>query len=372
MNSLSLKYRNKETEEENHKIYNIIGDKITINQKYKIRRYYPDDCSTLFNEVEIVPYYKVIPQEWIKTLEKIDPRQVSKDVFLDGLIEALKTHIEKTWSKKKHHLIQHSAGWDSRVLSSLIHQIYEERGDNWLGKISFVCWGEECKILDKILKAEGWEDHLATCLVRSGDRFFETNFDFKTAWKKLNGYASYPINHPIWAFDEMQKLGKIPKETDKIQIWAASFFNELLNLILKPTPPSLEEKFFKKYYYCVYADFVAVLPCEFIQPLLNTEIFRFILKNKIKFNGELRPLLVKRLNKALIKIPRIDSPSITVPLNHFMNIRKDYINSWYYKNTHYMPRDLSNLITFSNWWSMWSTASFIEHLINNGVIVKCR
>lgn len=207
MNSLKLLYRNKITGTIDPKIYNVIEDKATINPHYTIEKFFLGDHSTILNEVEIVPSQEALPDTWVKSLITKRKIRVGTQEFFERIIQFFREHVESTWSKDKHHLLQHSSGWDSRILGSLIRQIYEERGDPWLGEISFVCYGNEITSVKDILKAEGWENPTVTLLPKD-DVYFKTNFDFKTAWCGVNGCSAYPVNHAYWAFNECRRLAR--------------------------------------------------------------------------------------------------------------------------------------------------------------------
>ena len=364
--SLGLKYRNIETERESSKIYEVIKNKATINSEYKIRKYYVNDHNTLFKEIRIVPYKDVIPKEWLFKTER-RKRALSEVEFADGLIKTLRKYIKKVWSQKKHHAVFHSSGWDSRIISTIIRKLYEELGDRWLGEIKFVCFGSECKIVKTILEAEGWKDDIPLILPLDTS-YYVSNLDFQRAWKYVNGYAPYPVNNFYWSVNELTKRHLIPENPSKTQVWAASYFNELIK-VTSPQKTVMIDPFLRKYYYSTYSHFVSALSHDVIQPILNHDTLRFVLEAKTTFHENPRILVVKRLDRKLADVlPCPPSTRPPIPRFYLKKIREDYENSWYGTNILQSPKFTGKLL-YSDWWSAWSAASFIEHLIKQGVHV---
>jgi len=372
-NSLHLLFRNKISGKTDPKIYNVIKNEVTLNPFFKFKHYFLDDSSTIF--IGGLPVYfiyqrKSISPEILNAASKPRNISMSETKFFDGLVETLKCFIEEKWSRDKHHLIQHSSGWDSRIMSSIIRQIYEERGDCWLGDASFVAWGHETDLAAKIIEIEGWNVSLFTPLPKD-EHYFNYGLDFSYAWRGLNGVAGYPINNPDWAFNMLRKRGIIPEDPERTQVWAASWFNEMFNAIMCPEP--FEERFIKFYYYCTNAQYGAAFDFEFVQPLFNPRSIKHLVETQIHLRGtssEIRERLMNHLDKKLIRFPRLDPQIVKVPQRFFERAKQDYSNSWYGKTHPLVPRKTTRDIRYASWWADWSTASLCEHLVEEDVKVK--
>ena len=363
--SLGIKYRNVETKRESSKIYEVIEGKVTINREYVGGKFYVDSHNTLFREIEIVPYKDAIPKEWLFEVKR-RCKPLSSAEFVDSLIKTLREHIKETWRKKKYHAVLHSSGWDSRVVSTIIRQLYEELGDSWLGEIRFVCYGSECKILKRILEAEGWKDAVPLILPFD-DSYLKRSLDFQRAWKYVNGCAPYPVNTFYMNVNELANRHLIPEDPSKTQVWAASYFNELMKFAIEQKKGATSS-FLRKYYYCTYAQFVSALSRNIIQPLLNPDTLRFVLEARTPLRDGIRSMIVRKLNTKLASIKPCSSGKVMVSPSHFNSVLADYRGSWYGINVS-PPHKATNKMTYSDWWTAWSAASFVEHLIKKGVRV---
>ena len=360
-------YRNKETGQVNPKIYNIIDDVVTLNKKHEVKQHFLGQSSTIFEEVEIVHYTKAISPELLKAARHPKDTVLSEADFFNGLLKTLKQYIEDRWNPSKHHLIQHSSGFDSRVMSTLIRQIYLEKGDAWLGDISFVAWGHEVKLAEKIMRKEGWEHEVFHPLPKD-DKYFDSALDFNYVWKGLNGAAMYPVNNPDWAFRTLQKRGAIPQDPLDTQVWAASWFNETMKV--KASGTCFEEGFFNFYYNNTCSQFGAAYDFEFVQPLLNPSSIEHIVRNQVTMPGSsvhIRGRLVEYLDPELAQIPRLDDKIIEVPQLYHLRAISNYRNSDYGKNR---ATTFTKSVKYHPWWAQWSIASLCEHLIEAGVKIR--
>ena len=71
-------------------------------------------------------------------------------------VDALTDHIIREWDPKAKHLIMHSSGYDSRLMSKLLMMIYRDRGDEWLGDVKFCCFQPEIIEATDIYTHVGW------------------------------------------------------------------------------------------------------------------------------------------------------------------------------------------------------------------------
>jgi len=72
-------------------------------------------------------------------------------------VAALERHIEASWNPDARHVVMHSSGYDSRLLSALLHRIASRRGPGWLGETKFVCFQPEIEFARAIFNHIGWQ-----------------------------------------------------------------------------------------------------------------------------------------------------------------------------------------------------------------------
>ena len=369
-NSFILKkqFRNKITGKISPKIYDVISDELTLNRSFRAVRY-GRGLSTLFKEIEIVPYDKVISNKLLRKLQKIKHR--SKDTILDLFIYHIKESLEKYiidhWDSKKYHIILHSSGYDSRIISHIIKKIYSYKGKEWLGHILFVCFGDEQKYFKLIMEYEGWNKDQYNTLDKDID-YLKWNLDFGTAWKSLNGPAQYPANNLNWALNQLDK--KYFLNPNNVQIITQSYFNE--TFLELGTRSWKIENWIKKYYLSTYSNFHSAINGQLLNPILNYETLKLIIESKFetKMPIDIREQILTKLDYDLACIPRSTNTPINLSNRTKDKLKKDYIRSWYGRK----KKRSINLATiefkYDNFWSQWSIASFIEYLINKGVKIN--
>ena len=366
---LCSKYRNMETGATDSKIYNVVGDQVTLNPRYKCKQLFTD-LLTPFNEVMRVPHYEAQPElmEASKTPKAVNP--ISEKEFYVGIWKTLKEYISENWSQTKHHVIQHSSGFDSRIMSSIIREIYRERGDDWLGEVALVCWGYERALAKKIAVTEGWAPNQFHSLPKD-DAYFKRCLAFDYAWKGLNGASGYPINNPEWGFQVLRERGVVPEDPEKTQVWAASWFNEVFKALVKKE--SFEDGFIKFYYNCLNAQHGAAFDFEFVQPLMNPKTISFVVGARVKLPAPVikaRQRFMEQSCRKVRHIPRADPQKIPLPRKIFLQTIQDYNESWYGKTRKANVFKEMGIMAYNHWWEQWSLASLVEHLINEGIDVK--
>jgi hypothetical protein len=81
----------------------------------------------------------------------VKPGKMAKEI-----VAGIRQHLETYWDSSKVHIMPHSSGFDSRIVSYIIKQIAEERGKDWLGEIYFFCLAPEVSDYYEIMDWMGW------------------------------------------------------------------------------------------------------------------------------------------------------------------------------------------------------------------------
>lgn len=362
MKGLTKLFWNTETGDHSKRIYEIVPDKFTLDKGFVASSYYKTP-KTIIKEVRTLPYNSVLPSWWASLSRTPLKKEITKpDEFIQRFIHILSDYIYSIWKPKTNHIILHSSCYDSRILSSIILELYNKYGEDWLGEIIFVCFGEEAKSFEKIMEIEGWNENQYLSLSKINSKsYLEDNLNFKTAFKRLNGPADYPISNCYWAIDEVIKRDLVP--SNNTELWAASYFNEVFNKLQNHSRNPLPD-FLKKYYYSRVVDFSSVMPVPFIQPLLNFGSIRHIIQSNVNIPSDIRLNIIHKINPSLSDIPRIPDLTVQVPTDMGDRLIKQYNESWYGKRNKNKVRGYTNKIISSSWWSHWTAASLCEWIIN--------
>ena len=361
MKGLTKLFWNTENGDHSKRIYEIIPDGFTLDKGFVASSYYRTP-KTIFNEIRTLSYNSVLPSWWTPLSRiPVKTKRIDLNGFIQKFIEILSEYIYSIWDPHKTNVVLHSSGWDSRILSSIILNLYKEYGDDWLGEIIFVCFGEESRSFQKIMKAEGWnEDQYISLSKLENKSYLESSLDFSSAWIHLNGPADYPISNCSWAINELRKRDLVPSRFKNTEMWGASYFNEVFDKLMNKNK-NLVSKFLDKYYYSRVADFSSALPVPLIQPLLNFESMRYVLQANVDEPIDIRKRIVKQINPDISTIMRVHDVPVQVPTEMGDKLIKQYKESWYGKMNKNKVRVYTNEIKSSPWWSHWTAASFCEY-----------
>lgn len=358
-------YKNHVTGTQSPRFYEVLdSDRLNADKNY-VAHESNIGFKTLFSEVQLMPWEKVLSPKWGE-LSKIRARSVPMTIneFIIAFINTVTNYIEDTWEKDKFHIVTHSGGWDSRILSVILRDIHNRRGASFIGNIFFACFGQECKYQKKIMDIEGWNSNQYGSFPYD-EAFFTHQLNFKKAWYNFNGPNSYPLNWRFWITD---KLGVKPEDTD---YYAAGYFNEVFQMIGRGRNNQLRN-FINKYYYTFSVRTSSAYPISnIIQPIINPQTLELFIKSKVAYPPNTRHSVLKKLNPKLSSIDRLSNPPRwpTIPPKNISQAKKDYFGSFY--GTKIKPAiNVEPELAHSNWWSHWSTASLIEHLLEEGCEIK--
>jgi len=334
---------------------------------------------TPFVEVSIVPYESAYPdiiEDFnFDGLVKLD---INYDRFIELLYEQLVKVIEQTWDSSKFHVIPHSSGNDTRLISYIIKQLYDKNGKEWLGDILFVEANGEQKEFLEIMKLVGW-DKSQYMIYNEGaepSKYHNHSFNFDTCWKSLNGYMSYPMNKWYDFVDYLQHQGTIP-EDDKLQLYTGYGANETTRAI-HDRGQSLEWYYWWHYHIALSQITYKgnwVHPFWELDFLHLMEIYGWKYLDKAGEKGK-SPLSVSKLilDKIAPEFKEIKNLTTNdVAERGFLEISdemmyremKNYGESWYGKNNK-VKMPVYKVIMHCEWWGKWALASFCEYLIKEG------
>lgn len=347
---------------------------------------------TIFNEVNILQFEKAFtPETKVFAEKEIKNKPIPRSAFVSIMFSYLYRALLETWDSKKFHIIPHSSGYDSRVISLLIKRYKEEYGSSYLGDFLFVeCWGEH-EEFKEIMKLEGWDKSQYMVLNEMSAPSEKHNhcFNFSDAWKRGNGYMGYPVNCWYSTIEWLQNKGYAPKDDNEVQCYTGYGANELTRIMntndscrfkradvfVDYTPRNVIGWYFPWVYYHNLSTFA--LKGDWIHPYYYFEFLERYAKYgrehvKDIINGEsMSKVIVQELSPDLYKIHRGNFKEACGKgyfhvSDDILNMAvKDYESSWYYKTMH--PEvNYTNRIEYNEWWGSWYVASLCEYLLKNG------
>ena len=343
----------------------------------------PGFRETPFEEINVSEYSSTVDNDTsdIIAASYIKPELISPEQYTDKIFDLFKRTIKLHWKPEKFKIISHSAGSDSRMISTAIKQLHEELGSEWLGDVMFIEAEGESEGFLEIMKIQGWDDD-QYCVMNNDLDPNENQWlalDFENAWKKLNGVLGFPVN--VW-WDTvlwLQDICGIAPPDDQIQAWTGYGSNEISKAVYHPeqTIPW----YFKWHYYHELANFP--MKVETVHPFHSfffiSEFLKWIdMENPMEYptvtcSKKIIPVIAPELSH-IDHTPELykkrDAAGYRTVSDKLMvkNIN-DYQASWYGKNVN-PSLVATNKIEYSRWWGEWCLASFCEHLIEQGCEVE--
>jgi hypothetical protein len=331
---------------------------------------------TVFKEIDIVPYEEMCGKTALDFgLEVIPSEQVSRKEFAELAFDVFKAAIYTKWDPNKFHVIMHSSGYDSRLVSLAIKSLYEEYGSDWFGNTVFLNSYWESEQFKRIMEYEGWDNYIIFNENAKKDEVFKGSFDFSQAWKQLNGgMIGWPLNGNWESIRWLQERELIPKEN--IQCIGGAGSNEISRTLH-------EGKKIGWYFDWIYYHTLSTFPLkgrDWIFPFLNFDFISVIIKYGLEYNNKsgFSKNIIDQIEPDLNKIERIDLKELIeqgytrISDNIIRKAIDDYKNSWYGK--YVRPKEPaikpSGKFEYSTWWGMWNLASFCEYLLQNDFKIR--
>lgn len=327
---------------------------------------------TPFMEVDIVPFEEAMPDEVLSFVA--NPPVTDKCGKLARRLGRLFLKVvEQAWDPKKFHLIWHSSGHDSRLISWAIKYLYEKNGPDWLGDILFIEWDCEAEPFKQIMETEGWSptQYAVYKPTQAGTlEYHADSVEFTHAWERLNGHVSIPLSYWCDPVIYFQQQGLIPGD-DQLQCWNGQFANETVKWTELYGSLEVAIRKITDNLLCTTTQ-----KGDFVWPYLNLEWITTKRRYATSF-GWHQKWLVEELAPELTCIPRVDGSvlkrsscrRISRPL--LAQAKRDFYGSWYASNAPLIPPVICTpVLTYCSWWGHWALASLCEHLIEQGHTIK--
>jgi len=362
-------------------LHEIAPQILTLRQdprfRYREPRYgkAPPDLhhDTPFCEINMVPRKETWGSEVKELLDNLPARkQVERSRFLEEVYSVFVDVVENAWIPERFHVVLHSGGYDSRLISWTIKELYEKNGPEWLGNILFVELEGETEESWNALKAEGWDESLFMSYradARSGEHHGHL-CNFADAWRRTNGGMwAKGFNHWYDSIEWLQEIGHIPSSLDQLQNWTGIYSNEISCALTNG--PGIEWMFDILFYH-IYS----LIPTkgEWVAPFLNLDLIRVVHEYGLghrERDAYTYPLhILEWLAPEVAKLPK---PPAGRSLARWRGLSPDlcqqmlreYRVSWYGRNVAPDVEIYAN-VGLSPWWGHWGLASLCEKLLRGG------
>jgi hypothetical protein len=362
-------YRNRQTGATAHDIRAALPKRLTVDRGYRCRVSRPNG-TTLFREIEFVPRRDILDAEALALLAMRDGVVSEANGYPAGIAAALIHAVENNWTPKRFHLVFHSSGWDSRILSAIIRRLYKRNGATWLGRVLFACLGNESAAFADIMQIEGWSKQRWVAIEDLGPLVAQM-IDLTAAGRWLNGVVCQAFDCNWLLVEHLQAIGLVPDDED-IQIISGR--NETLMGATMPGGNGLDASWAE-----AYDAFLSLsrYKGQVIFPFTGYGVIETALRAQERFDWRsserenkcnFRRGLAEYLWPGLAAIPR--GTIVVPPITHEQaaKMRAQYAASWYGREVWKgAERDATDrALGHHPWWGAWSAAALCEALLQEG------
>lgn len=319
---------------------------------------------TMFRQVNIAPYSESKQiTELRHRLEHTKAHRFGR-VFIDIMYAAIKRAVFEMWDPGRFHVIPHSSGYDSRVLSQAIWDLYRQHGRDWLGDVLFVECGGEPDLFYKLLEKRWGRDKLYVWHEGIAPGMYNQIIP-EDVPLKFNGPVAFPYNQWYDPFMDLTKKGVIPE--------GAQYFTGYGAYVENAVKKWGWGEFFQREYYQQLSAFRFYGDWYF--PWLSDHYMEALAKVQEVKRQRLRisEIMAHKFCGSMAGIPRLGLKQVRKRgyrnVANISEIVKWYDNSWYGRHFKTNPSDELN---YSHWWMSWVNAAYCEHLISKGYKLKTK
>lgn len=352
---------------ESHNMMDILPERLTLRVpplntiifpwKFKVinELFCPIDVSrgrrTIFREVTVNPY-KIRPEA-----SRLINRPRRNFSSFEVLFDIFKRAIEKVWDPDKLHLVGHSSGVDSRLMSKAISELTKKNGKEWAGEVLYVENMGEWKLFNQIKDVMGFKGR---AMEQSPRILNDTYIDFRTQWEKHNGVVAYPLNQWYDGYKHMNLPSK------NVQGFTGYGANET------QTKAMYNHWGYRWYFRWVYHLQLSLFKHwggDWEHPFLDWNFLHALkysdARKLVRINVEMSEMFTPELNH----IPHVHTKEVTsmgyrtLPDSVIQRCYREYERSWFGKH---FPVNPDPRIIYSKWWYYYNAASWCEQILERG------
>jgi len=324
--------------------------------------------SSLFKEIEMVLNLDKETTSFIKNVP--EKKSIPLNNLVKKVVNELMLFIEGIWDRSKIHVVIHSSGYDSRLISAIIRKLEEKNGSSWLGEVYFICYEPEVQYFRMIMEYEGWEEkNLRTVKEKYPPLdYYKEAVSFENVGKYCSDVYNNRFGSYCYTFLIRKELEKFGVSNKSIQLFSGLYVDELFKqtqdfvyfVVKKMYDPQFELGMYDIVLPFLSFGVVSVLRKHILYPLRKGA------KDKVKIE------MVKFLDSKLATFPnyRIAKGgygSFDKLSEHTRKVlEKEFRKSWYFKEVN--PESVfpfpDTVISKSRSFREYSKAAICEYLIN--------
>ena len=335
-----------------------VRDKEHKGSAYRWQWHQRISSETLFRGIELYPEPPAL------TSDMLPPRGTST---IPDLLTSIKASISTHWHPDRFHIIMHSSGYDSRLLSAILRQM-------GITDLLFVCTKIEGDSFKRIMEFEGWPRNSYVVYKESTlmSEYFDTIRDFSNAHLRLGGVARVPVNLFWYTVAGLQQQGLCPEDA-KIDMWHTQYSDTVLSNLGAGSIESFNHIWDTFRYHNIRT---RPFKCaRELSPWLDLDVIKTVA------GLERESIPAKGLDAPQFKIQLCDmvmkglgafkndhgwgDERIKISNSLSISAHNAYTRSWYGQNVAPLNTAPTNT-QFSNYWEHWTSASLCDYLLRNG------
>jgi hypothetical protein len=359
---------------------------------------------TLFHEIDadLQPVDSLIKELYAQGRgnETVSLGGTSLQAWAQSGVRALSAHLERSWDPTARHVVMHSSGFDSRLVSVLLKQLAKKHGMDWIGETKFVCFEPEVSYAKAVYDHIGWPASMWHPIRRPPVDYYAPCLDFATIGANLSDTERF-WGGPLLVQTQLAAFLDAPN----VQGVSALFGDETMKW------NRLGWGDWAWFLGCFHFDNPGVMPgrpeCSFIFPFVGLEWLRFMSRVRLpefsvypdRIRTRLRnacanPSAIDAMKQAMLEVAsgnqlagmpnfrfqvramrernggHIDQQKISEKTAAKMEA--DYAASWYAQNVGPVTLNYQKERTFVYWSdrnSHYMKAAICEHLLRAGVTI---
>lgn len=345
--------------------------------------------STIFKEIDSVLFNQ---NNLIKELlvSKPNYKEININVLAEMYIERIKTFISRYWKECKHHIMIHSGGYDSRIISKILFDYKGEIGNKEFGTIKLVCFKPELDSMEIVAKKIGWKNEDLILVGNTEKDLDYYRFLFKDLC--ILGKLLNEGNRTLYTVVNTEEIKKLNYKQEDTFYIAGLYADELLSHNIRKYK---DLSFFAASHFADFS-YECVGVSKFMFPNLSYDILKLfsdfhIQRNKTEpkknmLSDEFKLVVLQKLDEDLVNIP---NPRFSLSkLYKTVGYSEDQIiseetrsiidnnikKSWYYKN---FKEEVDKFLPIPNWvhwqkgiFSLYGKISICEYLLSLGCSIN--
>lgn len=340
-------------------------------QKFKQSRQF---CrGTLFKEIEAVSFDM---NDKMVRLMDLEPgnRQLNDAEFGEKMVTALIRFFLRNWNPLLVHVVAHTGGYDSRLLSGILKTLGKELGKD-LGTLYFVCIQPEVESFKTVMEIEGWESKQIIGLDSQDLNYCRESLLFPNVGRYCSDINTGRLGCYCQGFMMRKQLEKVAGNQGGQIITGYAGIRYVANRRRWRTDIA---RCLFGYWYDVHWEVPMWNPMD---PFLSADCLTLALENEPSSDtGRIARFALRAVDPQLATVPRHSGKDLPMELSHGTRamLQKDFEASWYFKSVLYGRSQTWKLGRFfpgggmsrqfdtANVWTQYFKAAICEHLINEG------